>query len=142
MKIQIKTALLTVCLPILLLLDAAPDRLGGVAIVGEAHAVFGMPLTPISVAGVARRTTRRAVVWSSSAAAASAAASTVSAQQAAPAPVPAPAAPGSAPPVGSIVSSLPAGCVSAPSGGVEYYQCGGIRYRPAFQGNNLVYVVQ
>jgi hypothetical protein len=28
--------------------------------VGEAHAIIGMPLTPMSYAGVARRTTRRA----------------------------------------------------------------------------------
>jgi hypothetical protein len=25
---------------------------------------------------------------------------------------------------------------------VEYYNCDGVYYRPAFQGNNLVYVVQ
>jgi hypothetical protein len=29
--------------------------------VGEAHAIVGRPLTPMSYAGVARRTTRRAV---------------------------------------------------------------------------------
>jgi hypothetical protein len=29
---------------------------------GEAHAIIGRPLTPFSYAGVARRTTRRAVV--------------------------------------------------------------------------------
>jgi hypothetical protein len=30
-------------------------------LVGEAHAIIGRPLTPVSFAGVARRTTRRAV---------------------------------------------------------------------------------
>jgi hypothetical protein len=35
--------------------------LGGRLLVGEAHAVIGRPLTPLSYAGVARRTTRRAV---------------------------------------------------------------------------------
>jgi len=30
--------------------------------VGQAHAIIGRPLTPLSYAGVARRTTRRAVV--------------------------------------------------------------------------------
>jgi hypothetical protein len=40
------------------------------------------------------------------------------------------------------VSALPAGCVSAPKGGVEYQNCGGVYYRAAFQGNNLVYVVE
>jgi hypothetical protein len=39
-------------------------------------------------------------------------------------------------------SALPAGCVSAPQGGVDYQNCGGVYYRAAFQGNNLVYVVQ
>jgi hypothetical protein len=32
--------------------------------------------------------------------------------------------------------------VSAPKGGVEYQNCGGVYYRAAFQGNNLVYVVE
>jgi hypothetical protein len=30
-------------------------------LVGQAHAIIGRPLTPLSYAGVARRTTRRAV---------------------------------------------------------------------------------
>jgi len=42
----------------------------------------------------------------------------------------------------TVVSALPAGCVSAPKGGVEYYRCGSVHCRPAFQGNNLMYVVQ
>jgi hypothetical protein len=33
--------------------------LGSRLFVGEAHAIIGMPLTPLSFAGVARRTTRR-----------------------------------------------------------------------------------
>lgn len=33
----------------------------GVSLVKEAHAIVGRPLTPVSVAGVARRTTRRAI---------------------------------------------------------------------------------
>jgi hypothetical protein len=56
-----------------------------------AHAIVGAPLSPVSVAGVARRTTRRAVV-ATSATAAAAAPTTVVVQQA-PAPAPAPAAP-------------------------------------------------
>jgi hypothetical protein len=61
-------------------------------------------------------------------------------QQAAAAPAPPPA---SGPlPVGTVVGALPPGCVSAPISGVEYYLCSGTYYRPAFQGNNLVYVVQ
>ena len=88
---------------------------GGLAIAGDALAVVGRPLTPISYAGVARRTTRRAV-YANSAAAAPVAAPVV-------APVPA------------AVPALPAGCaVGAP--------CGGATYRPAYQGTNLVYVRQ
>ncbi len=51
------------------------------------------------------------------------------------------AAAAGAPPIGHIVSALPAGCVSTPIGGVQYFNCAGVYYRPAFQSNNLVYVV-
>jgi hypothetical protein len=34
---------------------------------GEAHAIIGRPLTPFSYAGVARRTTRRAVAFGAAA---------------------------------------------------------------------------
>jgi hypothetical protein len=140
----------------------------------EAVAIVGAPLTPVSVAGVARRTTRRVVVASAattsaataSAASASAASANAAAQsaqasaaqaqsasqasaaqasaaQASAAQAQAAAArPAGAPAVGSVVSTLPAGCVSAPKGGVEYQNCGGVYYRAAFQGNNLVYVVE
>jgi hypothetical protein len=40
----------------------------------------------------------------------------------------------------AIVAALPAGCVSTPVGGVEYYYCGGNFYRAMFQGPTLVYV--
>jgi hypothetical protein len=43
-------------------------------------------------------------------------------------------------PLGTVVSTLPAGCTSTPVGGVEYYHCGGNFYRAVFQGNQLVYV--
>ena len=43
-------------------------------------------------------------------------------------------------PIGTVVSSLPAGCVSTPYKDVEYYRCGDNYYRAMFQGNNLVYV--
>ena len=136
----------------------------------EAAAIVGAPLTPVSVAGVARRTTRRVVVASAattsaattSAATASAASANAAAQSAqasaaqaqaaqaqaqaaqaqAQAAQAAAARPAGAPPIGSVVSALPSGCVSAPKGGVEYQNCGGVYYRAAFQGSNLVYVVQ
>jgi hypothetical protein len=43
-------------------------------------------------------------------------------------------------PLGIVVPALPAGCVSTPVGGEEYYYCGGNFYRAMFQGNTLVYV--
>jgi len=61
-------------------------------------------------------------------------------QAAAAPPVPPPAAAGALLPMGTVVSALPAGCVSTPVGGVEYYYCGGNFYRAMFQGNTLVYV--
>ena len=46
--------------------DIPPDgMLGGASFMKEAHAVVGRPMTPVSAAGVARRTTRRAVVATS-----------------------------------------------------------------------------
>lgn len=84
----------------------------GALLLGErdAHAVVGRPLTPVSYAGVARRTTRRAY----------AAAAYVA---------PAPAA----------VVTLPAGCGRTMVGGGVYYQCGAARYQPYYDGPNLVY---
>ena len=125
----------------MLLLPAAelvPYSPIGFGLVGEAQAVVGRPATPVSAAGVARRTAvRTTAVVTSSAAASSAAASSAAAQ----APAPAPST-GAAPAVGTVVGSLPTGCVSAPVGGVEYYLCNGVYYRAAFQGETLVYVVQ
>ena len=133
----VKTFVLGLALPMLLLADIAPEAPLGVGFVREAAAIIGAPLTPVSYAGVARRTTRRVVaVEASSTAAASAAAATTAAAKAPPPPQPA-----GAPPLGSTVATLPAGCVATPINGVEYFNCGpGVYYRSAFQGNNLVYV--
>jgi len=147
----------------------APDAPFGLRLVSDAKAIVGAPLTPGSVAGVARRTTRRTVAvvgteeaseasaqqaavaqqqaataqqQSATAAQQSATAQQQSAaaqQQAASAPPPAPA-PGQALPLGTVVSTLPAGCSQTSKGGIEYYQCGPNYYRTAFQGSNLVYV--
>jgi len=142
MKMTLNRLLLAAALPLLLLADIAPHALLGLSFVREAAAIIGRPLTPVSYAGVARRTTRRAVyatsVTASSAASASASQQQQQQQPAAPPPSP----PAGSLPVGTVVSALPSGCVSAPISGVEYYLCGGVYYRPAFQGNNLIYVVQ
>jgi hypothetical protein len=76
-----------------------------------AHAVIGRPLTPLSYAGVARRTTRRTVAASSAAYATAAAAT-------------------------PHVAALPPGCTMA--GGV--YHCGAVGYQPVYDGPNVVYV--
>jgi hypothetical protein len=134
----------------------------GFRLVPEAHAIIGLPFTPLSFAGVARRTAFRTMAWSGAAAATSAAAAeTAAAQQQAaaaqqqaaiaqqqaaaaqaarPAPLPPPATAGEPLPLGTVVGSLPAGCVSTPVAGVAYFYCGGNFYRAAFQGSNLVYV--
>jgi len=145
----------------------------GIRLVRDAHAIIGLPFTPLSFAGVARRTAFRTVMWSGAAASASSAAAAqhqvaaaqqqaaaaqqqaaaaqqqaaAAQQQAAaaaappmPPTAPPPAAAGHILPLGTVVSSLPAGCISTPVGGRDYFYCGGNFYRAAFQGNNLVYV--
>jgi hypothetical protein len=132
MKTLIKTVILGICLGLLTIIVAIPSgsplslKLVSLQLVPEAHAILG----------VRRRSMRRGVIIGSSMAATSAAAAP------APAPAPAPVSqPVGAPPIGSIIAALPAGCVTSPIGGVEYYNCNGVFYRSAFQGNNLVYVV-
>ena len=89
--------------------------------------------------GRQRRTRRRGIAVGYAAGAASA---TAAAPAPAPVPAPEPAAqPTGGPPLGSIVSFLPAGCSKITISNVQYNNCGGVYYRTAFQGNNLVYVV-
>ena len=94
-------------------------------------------LSPVSYAGVARRTTRRVVAIEATVA--TTAAATAAAQPKPPPP----------PPrrrrdrcrsVRSCRRCRPA-ARATPIGGVQYYNCApGVYYRAAFQGNNLVYV--
>jgi len=132
MKTILKTAVLSVCLGLLFLVDVPPEFPLRVEFVPEAHAILG----------VRRRAFRRGAVIGAGVAADETAAAVASQPAAAPppAPAPAPAASGKPLPLGTVVSSLPAGCTSTPVGGVDYYYCGGNFYKAAFQGNNLVYV--
>ncbi len=132
-----KALVMTAAVPLLYIAGHSPDAPLSLTLVQEARAVVGAPLTPVSAAGVARRTTRRVAVAETSATQAAAASTAAAPQQQAAAPRP----PG-APPVGTVVSALPAGCKPETRNGVEYQNCGGVYYRAAFQGNNLVYVVQ
>jgi hypothetical protein len=162
----LRATLIALSLPLLLLVDVTPDATLGLTLAREAAAIIGAPATPMSYAGVARRTTVRVAttttaVAATSAAAASTAAATstaaqqqavaqqqaataqqqaaVAQQQAAVAQQQAAQAAGS-PPIGTVAQALPAGCTGVAKGGVEYYRCGTVFYRAAFQGNNLVYV--
>lgn len=120
-----------------LILAAASAGLAGISnlpnsplqigFISDAEAIIGRPATPVSYAGVARRTTYRAATV--------AVASTPTTVVVASAPAPATLA------VGSVVTVLPAGCETAAIGGVTYQKCGNVYYQAAYQGNNLVYVV-
>jgi hypothetical protein len=162
---KMKALVMATAIPAMYFAGISPDAPTGFALLQEAHAVVGAPLTPVSAAGVARRTTRRVVVAETSATQAAAASTAATQQQqaataqqqaataqqqaataqqqatAAPQQAAAPRPPG-APAAGAVVSALPAGCKPETRNGVEYQNCGGVYYRAAFQGNNLVYVVQ
>ena len=94
-----------------------------------------------AVLGVRRRSARRGVVVGESMAASQQAAAASSQQQATAAPAqPAAAATPGALPLGTMVTTLPAGCAAVTVGGVQYQHCGVDYYRTAFQGGNVVYV--
>lgn len=86
--------------------------IGLVLLASDAFAVVGRPLTPVSYAGVARRTTRRAVYRTAA--------------------VSQPA----------YVTTLPAGCADVTQAGVAYYNCGSVRYQAVYNSGTLVYVPQ
>ncbi|MGZ3428343.1 MAG: hypothetical protein ACXVCV_16940 [Polyangia bacterium] len=76
----------------------------------EAHAIIGRPLTPVSVAGVARRSVRRTAVVGGAAA------------------------------VGAATVGAAAATVALPPGCTAYAPCGGVVYAPAYSGPEVVYV--
>ena len=133
MKKLMTTLFPAVLLAGLCLLDFSPEAPFVPVFVGEAGAVIGRPATPVSAAGVARRTTRRAV-YATSASTASAQQQQQQQQQA--------AASASRLPAGTVVTALPSGCESTTVEGVSLFNCGGVMYQPTFQSNNLVYVVK
>jgi membrane protein involved in colicin uptake len=131
--------------------------------VKNAEAIIGMPWTPYSFAGAARRSMYAEAAYGAAAAnaaamnaaaanaayanaaAAQAAATNAAAAQAAAANAAAAAdaarQAAAGLPIGTMVPSLPPGCTSTVIGGVNYFQCGGVYYRAGFQGNNIVYIV-
>ena len=145
MKRVLKSLALATSLVALLAVDFASDAPLRLQLARDAAAIVGAPLTPMSYAGVARRTTRRVVAVEATAATAATATAAAAAAQPKPpppaAPQPAAAPPAGPVPIGAVVQALPPGCVATPIGGVEYYNCApGVYYRAVFQGNNLVYV--
>jgi len=127
----IKTLLIIGCIMFLCGMDLLSVKVPEMTFVSNAEAIIGAPLTPMSYAGVARRSVRRGGV----------------AVAVAPPPptvvvvnTPSPATPPTVP-LGTVVQALPAGCTSVAVSGVNYSDCGGVFYKTALQGNNLVYVV-
>lgn len=148
------------CIPTANFQTDSPSRLG---FVNDAEAIIGMPFTPLSFAGVARRSMYREAVWHATAvnaaaanaaaanmayanaAAAQAAAANAAAAQIAAANAAAAAAASqkaaAALPIGTTVPYLPPNCNSSVINGVNYFNCGSVYYRAGFQGNSVVYIV-
>jgi len=165
MKTFLMPIVLTAALVFMSVAEFQPNSPLRLRFVKNAEAIIGMPRTPVSVAGVARRSMYReaAVVstvavtsaaaanaaaanmaYANAAAAQAAAANTAAAQAAAANAAAAAAAAQQAAaglPIGTMVPSLPPGCTSTVIGGVNYFQCGGVYYRAGFQGNSVVYIV-
>jgi hypothetical protein len=129
-------------LTMLTLMDVSQVTQFKFGMVRDAEALIGIPFSPLSVAGVARRTTRRAVVMSSAEASAAAqtSASTDAQTTQSSAPVSTTKPAKGAVPLGTIITTLPDGCVTEAKAGVQYYKCSKTYYRVAFQGDKLVYV--
>lgn len=154
MKASFRAFLLTAVSVGAWVLDPQPGPTG-FRLVSTAQAIIGLPMTPLSYAGVARRSAYREVEFARTAAVATTAAATAAAATAAAAastpvpvpavvPAPAPAMPASGKPVavGTVVTALPAGCALTTLNGVQFHRCGSTYYRAAISGSNLVYVAQ
>jgi hypothetical protein len=143
--------------------DFRPDSPLRLGFVSDAEAIIGLPFTPFSIAGVARRSMYREAAWHAAAidaaaanaaaanmayanaAAAQTAAANAAAAQAAAANAAAAAAAAqraqAALPIGSTVPYLPPNCTSSVINAINYFNCNGVFYRAGFQGNNIVYIV-
>lgn len=149
MKSFVKPLVLGSGLALMLCADFTSDTRLKLQLFRPAEAIIGMPFTPLSYAGVARRTAYRTVAYSSAIAASSAAAAASASAAAAYYPPPPPYPPTYPPtylpppgpvPIGTVVHMLPPGCVSQVISNVSFMVCGNTFYRAAFQGSNLVYV--
>lgn len=163
MKAILMSIVLTASLLCISIANFQSDSVMKLAWVGDAQAIIGMPWTPLSFAGVARRSMYREAVWNAAAvnaaaanaaaanmaaanaAAAQAAAANASAAQAAAANAAAAAEAAqraaASLPIGTTVPYLPPNCNSMVINAVNYFNCAGVYYRAGFQGNNVVYIV-
>ena len=156
MKVFLMPIVLTAALLFVSVADFPPEHPLRLRFVSNAEAIIGMPWTPLSFAGVARRSMYREAVWhaaavnaaaANAAAANMAAANAVAAQAAAAHAAAANAAAAAAQraaaalPIGTTVPYLPPNCTSTLINGINYFNCGGVYYRAGFQGNNVVYIV-
>jgi hypothetical protein len=144
MKRFLMPIVLTASLVLVSVADFLPESSFRLGFVKNAEAIIGMPWTPLSFAGVARRSMYREAAYgavAANAAAMNAAAANAAYANAAAAQAAAANAAASALPIGTIVPSLPPGCTSTVIGGVNYFNCAGVYYRAGFQGNNIVYIV-
>jgi hypothetical protein len=112
--------------------------------IGEAQAWIRRPVaTAAVVTTVAVSSANHAAAASANAnAAAAATASANAAAASANAAAAAAKAPSGSPPVGTIVGSLPPGCVAETLNNVAYERCGTTYYAATMMGNNLVFVVK
>jgi hypothetical protein len=124
----------------------APRSSFGLGLLPEAQAIIGIaPGGSIArrhaIVGTAAVTTTAVAATTANASAAAAANANAQAAQAAAAKPPPAPAPGAAPAVGSIVGTLPPGCVQETLNAVAYQRCGSTYYRASMMGSNLVFIV-
>lgn len=118
-----------------LLLSPASLSLAPVLVPAPAEAVVGRPLTPVSVAGVSRRTARRTT-------------RRVAYRRPFVPPVPVAGAvvagaamTATAVAIGTTFASRPSGCREQAVGGITYLSCDGTWFQPQMQGGQVVYTV-
>ena len=122
----LKAVALSACVLAMMCIAEVPEGRFTLGFVREAAA--GLIVAPVRRTAVVTT----AVVASSSANANAAAAVSKSA---------AAAVPQGPPPVGSMVTALPPGCVQVNLNSVDYMRCGSAYYKASMMGSNLVFVV-
>jgi hypothetical protein len=142
----LKPVVLAAGLIVSLCLAEAIEAPLGLGFVGDAQAIIGVA----PGGSVARRhavvateavVTTTAVAATTANASAAAAANASAQAAAAKPPPPPPPAPGTPPAIGTIVTTLPPGCVQTDLNGVAYQRCGATYYKASMMGSNLVFVV-